>query len=222
MAPDQDAATRDRIITHMNKDHAPELTRYLRHYAALPRRAASGPVLTGLTLETMTIRTADGKEHVVPFDPPMKSYADARRRAVEMDVAAREGLGLGDVDVDEFKPPRGFDVVVFVAVAAYFGCYLALPWQVPGSPLHSFWDAVFPGGAAMQEWVVRRIAVPVLGIHLAEIVLLDRTRLAKYGVRRGSGVWWKWVASCFFEGFPSFGRFDRMVRKKREAMGKTQ
>lgn len=222
MAPDQNAAARDRVITHMNKDHAPELSRYLRHYASLPSRAASGPVLTGLTLENMTIRTADGKSHVVRLDPPMRSYADSRRRAVEMDAAAREGLGLGDVEVDEYAPPRGLDLFIGAFAVSYLGCYLALPWQVPGSALRSFWDAVVPGGAAMQEWAVRKIFLPLLGIHLAEIVLLDRTRLAKYGVERGSGVWWKWAASCLLEGFPSFGRFDRMVREKREAMGKTQ
>ncbi|KAL2111337.1 hypothetical protein VUR80DRAFT_10235 [Thermomyces stellatus] len=220
MAPNTDASTR--IIAHMNKDHRPELSRYLQHFARVPSHRASDPVLTSLSLESMTIRTADGAEHVIPFDPPMKSYAEARKRAVEMDAAAREGLGLGDVDVGEFLPPWGLGLFSFTAVALYIACCLSLPWQVPGSPLYSFWDAVFPGGARMQEWVVRAIRLPVLGIHLLEALHLDRTRLAKYGVRRGSGVWWAWMCSCFIEGFPAFRRFDGLVQQKREAKGKAQ
>ena len=221
MASDSDAK-RNRIISHMNKDHAPELSRYLRHFARLPSHRATDPVLTDLSLSQMTIRTADGTEHAVPFDPPLGSYAEMRKRAVEMDAASREGLGLGDVDVSEYLAPRGLGLIFFIAVGSYFGCCLALPWQVPGSALYAFWDSVFPGGARTQEWLVRAIFLPVVGAHVFEAVWMARTRLAKYGVKRGSGVWWAWTLSCFMEGFPSFQRFDDLVRKKREAKGKSQ
>lgn len=220
MASNTDAATR--IINHMNKDHGPELSRYLQHFARVPSYRAKSPVLTAFSLEKMTIRTADGLEHVVPIDPPMGSYAEARKRAVEMDAAARKGLGLGDVDVQEFTPPRPLGVFITAAVTLYFACYFSLPWQVPGSRLYAFWDAVHPGGAPMQGWLVRTIFPAVVGIHLFEVLLLDRTRLAKYGVRRWSGVWWKWALSCFMEGFPVFSRFDGLVKKKRAAQGKAQ
>lgn len=225
MAPpdnDANAATRARIMAHMNKDHGAELSRYLRHYAGVPARRAENAAMTSLSLESMTIRAADGKEHVVPFVPPMGSYADARRRAVEMDAAAREGLGLGDVEVTEYRRPRGLGLFVFCSVLGYLGCYAALPWQVPGSALHSFWDAVFPGGARTQEWLVRTIFLPVVGIHLFEVLLMERTRLAKFGVRRGSGLWWAWLADCLIEGFPVFQRFDGLVRSLRKAKGKAE
>ena len=220
MASNTDPATR--IITHMNKDHAPELSRYLQHFVRVPRHRATNPVLTALSLENMTIRTPDGTEHVVPFDPPMKSYAEARKRAVEMDAAAREGLGLGDVEVREFTWPQPLGIFIATAVTFYFACYYSLPWQVPGSRMYSFWDSIYPGGAPKQEWLVRKIFFPVVGIHLFEVLLLDKTRLTKYGVRRGSGLWWAWAFSCFMEGFPVFSRFDGLVRKKREAKGKAQ
>src|SRR5690606_11788652 len=128
----------------------------------------------------------------IPLEPPMKSYAEARTRAVEMDLAAREGLGLGDVDIDVFAPPEGFAVFVSGSVLFFFFCYFALPWQVPGSALYTIWDRFFPGGAETHKWFVQKIFLPVIGIHIAEAAWLDRTRLVKYGVRRGSGVWWAW------------------------------
>lgn len=220
MASDTDAATR--VITHMNEDHGPELSRYLQHFARVPLHRAKSAVLTALSLESMTIRTADGTEHVIPFDPPMRSYAETRRRAVEMDAAARKGISQGYVEVQEFTTPRPLGLFTMAAVSFYFACYLALPWQVPGSRLYAFWDAVHPGGAPMQAWLVSRILPPVLGIHLFEVLLLDRTRLAKHGVRRGSGLWWAWAASCFMEGFPVFSRFDGLVKKTRQAKEKAQ
>lgn len=222
MSSDPNAAARARIMNHMNADHTPELSRYLQHFAKVPSSRATGAVMTDITLSAMKLRDSKGETHVVPFEPAMKSFAEARTRAVSMDAAAREGLGLGDVSVTSYTPPRGLALFVFCSVAFYFACYLSLPWQVPGSAQRAFWDAVFPGGAAAQEWVVRAIFIPVLGIHIVEILVLERTRLARFGVRRGSGVWWAWVGSCFFEGYPAFQRFDGMVREARAANGKGQ
>ena len=222
MPSDPDAAARARIINHMNADHAPELSRYLQHFAKVPPSRASGAVMTDISLSSMTLKDAKAETHVVPFEPAMKSFAEARTRAVSMDAAAREGLGLADVSISSYTPPRGFALFVFCAVAFYFACFFSLPWQVPGSPQRAIWDAVFPGGAAAQEWVVRAIFVPVLGIHFVEILVLERTGVAWYGVRWGSGVWWAWVGSCFFEGYPAFQRFDGMVGEARAAKGKGQ
>jgi len=212
-----DAAMRTRIITHMNKDHHRSLSLYLRHFNKLPaRRVSSPPTMKDITVSAMTIQTADGATHTIPFDPPMSSLSEARNRVVEMDKLARASLGLADVDITTYTRPRGFDSFVFGAVVFYFLCFFTLPWAVQGNPIWEFWNVVFPGGAETYRWVVRTIFIPVLGIHLFEMALLERTRLRKYGVERGTRVWWLWMGSCFFEGYPAFKRFDGLVRKKRE------
>jgi predicted CDP-diglyceride synthetase/phosphatidate cytidylyltransferase len=68
-------------------------------------------------------------------------------------------------------------------------------------------------------WLVEAIFVPVVVLHVFETWLLERTKLQKFGVRRGSAVWWKWVVSVFIEGAMAFKRFDLVVAKLR-AQGK--
>jgi len=83
----------------------------------------------------------------------------------------------------------------------------------------SFLDMIrFPFGPVGFKWLVKTIAIPVLGIHVGEMWLLDRSRLAPRGIARGSPNWCMWVGSNFLEGFWAFIRFDRIVEeKKREA-----
>ncbi|PKS11788.1 hypothetical protein jhhlp_001081 [Lomentospora prolificans] len=210
-----EAATRTRIVNHMNKDHQRELANYLRHFCKLPEWRVAQPVMKDISLDNLTIQSTDGATHLIPFDPPMNSFSEARNRVVEMDKTARKALGLADVDITVYAAPRGVDVLVFGAVVFYYVCFFTLPWAVEGSPIWAFWDAVFPGGAGVYRWVVKTIFVPVLGIHLTEMAILHRTRMRPYGIVAGTGVWWKWMGSCFFEGYPSFRRFDRLVAEKR-------
>jgi len=87
--------------------------------------------------------------------------------------------------------------------------------MLPGT----FWyDTVlkwFPGGPETFLWLVKGIQPVVLAIHIGETWLLDRTRLRKYGVLRGSALWWKWVVSCLIEGFGCFQRIDGMIKQKK-------
>lgn len=225
---DAEAAARTRIVNHMNKDHQRELSHYLRHYSKLPAWRARDPVMKDISTESMTIQSADGAAHQIPFDPPMTSLSEARNRVVAMDGEARAGLGLADVDVTVYAAPRGWHAAVFASVVLYYVVYFSKPWEAgtgsASGPLaglaeaqRGFWDAVFPGGVQVMGQVVRAILWPVVAIHLVEISVLDRTRLTPHGVRRWSGVWWLWAGSCFFEGYPSFLRFDQLVAEKRAA-----
>ncbi|GKT87247.1 integral membrane protein [Colletotrichum tofieldiae] len=179
---------RDRITTHMNHDHKRELSFYLRHYAGLSRSAATAPWLKDVTLEGMTIAAGGlgGKEYHVAFDPPLTSWAD------------------------------GFDVVVFGAVAFYFVCWLTLGFVLPGTPIWSFLQTGFPGGPRLYRWLVKAIFLPVLGIHLTECYWFHRTRLQKHGIDFGTGLWWTWIGSLFFEGVCGFRRFDSIVAAKKK------
>ncbi|WQF81937.1 Putative hem oxygenase HugZ-like superfamily [Colletotrichum destructivum] len=215
---------RDRIIAHMNSDHQRELSLYLRHYAGLGHSAAATPWLKDVTLEGMNIAAGGlgGKEYHVAFDPALDSWADVRPAVVEMARVSRRALGLSDVAVTHFAPPQGFDVVVFGSVAFYFVCWLTLGFVLPGTPIWSFLQAVFPGGPRCYRWLVKAIFLPVLAIHLTECYWFHRTRLQRHGIEAGTGLWWTWIGSLFFEGVCGFMRFDAIVAaKKKENEGKS-
>lgn len=217
MAPSEEEM-KARIITHMNTQHTRELSHYLRHYAGLSARAASSsPAITDMSLAGMTITTGSGSgrsTYAVPFSPPLSSWADARPRVIAMDVAAREALGLSDVYITEYATPRGFDYVPFLGVVFYFVCATGLPWVVPGSLPWAVLETVFPGGPEWFRWTVKTIFWPVMGIHIAEAVWVDQSRLQKHGVARWSWLWWAWTSGIFFEGVTAWGRLDRMIAEK--------
>ena len=72
----------------------------------------------------------------------------------------------------------------------------------------------FPGGPKTFLSLVKHLTIPMVGIHITEAYMLDRKRLRKYGVKRGSGLWWTWITSCFVEGFACFQRIDAQVKRK--------
>jgi hypothetical protein len=133
---------------------------------------------------------------------------------------AKEALGVAATEgvvVREYMPPRvPYDLAVFVAVLFYyftFGLVRAGGFAPGGLPALVVETVRFPGGVAGLKWLVNAIFVPVLAIHLVETWLLERTRLQKFGVRRGSRVWWLWVGSVFIEGAMAFKRFDIVVER---------
>lgn len=219
----------------MNRDHQLELSHFLRAFSNCQTSAASPSSAQSLevvhvSLQGMEIRDVKGKQHNIAFDPPLKNLAEARSKMVELDDEARQKLGLGDVTIREFRPARGVDALVFGMVAFYYVCFFTLPYVMSApstsSPIflsiHNFWDLVFPGGIETYAWVVRAIFWLVVAIHVVENVIFARTRLGRYEVPVGSSLWWMWMGTCFFEGVPSFRRFDRLVEdvRAREGRGK--
>jgi len=70
----------------------------------------------------------------------------------------------------------------------------------------------FPGGQEMFLWIQGNAMIPMFVIHFSECYLLQITRLRKYSV--AGTVWWKWIVSCFIEGFGTFQRIDAIVKRK--------
>ncbi|KAF0318662.1 hypothetical protein K4K61_000293 [Colletotrichum sp. SAR11_59] len=209
---------RDRIMSHMNRDHKRELSYYLQHFAGLGRGAASSPWMKDVSFEGMTIAAGGlgGKEYFVAFNPALTSWEEVRPAVVDMARVSREALGYSDITVSHFEASSGFALIVGISVAFYFVCYLTLGFVLPGRPIWGFLQTVFPGGPLFYRWLVKTIFFPVLGIHLTECWWFHRTRLVKHGIEPGSSVWWQWVSSLFFEGYPGFQRFDALVAAKRK------
>ncbi|KAG5663694.1 hypothetical protein KAF25_006279 [Fusarium avenaceum] len=221
MASTDDDARRNRILSHMNKEHTREISYYLRHYTRLSASAASSPTLKDIDLNGMTIKSQDGKDHYVPFTPPLSTWAEVKERIVAMANTARESLGLSDVIVTAYTPPEGFGIFVTGAVLFYFFCAAALPWVQPGTRIWELLNDGFPGGATFFHWLVNAIFWPVIAIHTVECFFFDR-KLQRHGVERFSRQWLLWLANCFFEGFPAFQRLDGIVARKQDKSGKTQ
>ena len=156
--------------------------------------------------------------HTVPIKPPMKSFADARVRLVDMAERAQAKLGLSDIQITQFKGPSGQGLASFLGVGFYFvsAAALALGLLRPGTAAWGVLDRYFPyRGAEGFAWLVRMIFVPVLAIHVTEAWWMAQSRLRRYGVETGSWVWFAWVAETFVEGFPAFQRLDAMVAEER-------
>lgn len=217
MATPADAAAKGRIIKHMNGDHGSSLSLYLQHYCKLSAGASRGAQLEDISFNSLTIKSKHGKTYIIPIEPPMTSWSDARPRVVEMDRVAREALDISPIRITSYIPPTSiFHLTVFGLCIFTFAIFGLTSYNkiVPGT---WFYDTIlpwFPGGPRMFVELARTIAMPVVGLHALEAWYMDKTRLRKYGVDKGSALWWKWIASCFIEGFGCFQRIDADVKKK--------
>lgn len=229
-----DPVSKARTITHMNKDHAQDMSAILRHFAGLTEHDAARAEMLDLDLATMTLRSGSGV-HAVDVTPPMASWSDRRGRLVDMTIEARTALGLDVVEEPghvpgaaaaaergpvRFYPPAGAGLVsstgvlwYFVSAAFYFSGHME-----PGS---AFWQALeavhFPGGPRTYVWLLKAILVPVVACHLFEaLYVMAHNRLAPRGVRVGSMMWLLWVGCTFLEGLPAWQRFDQKVLGKQK------
>ncbi|KAH8601862.1 hypothetical protein B0O99DRAFT_607619 [Bisporella sp. PMI_857] len=211
----QNAAAKARIISHLNKDHQRSLSYYLQHYNSLSSFEARSPVLTDITFDYMTFRTSWGNISSIPLSPPMKAWSEARTRTVEMDRVSRKALGISHISLTEYKLPNSlFQRTIFALCILTVVIFATKQWIVKGTFVYDRILPYWPGGPEWFLWISNVIALPTLILHLGEAFLLDRTRLRKYGVERGSSLWFKWVISCFIEGFGCFVRIDETVKRK--------
>jgi len=219
----KDTAAKERIIKHLNADHQRSLSYYLQHYANVSARTARAPTITDISFSAMTLRTTDGKTHSIPFNPPMKSWSEARTRTVEMDREARAALDISDIRITEYEPPADVLQMAILGICLFtFTMFATRKEIVPGT---WFYDNVlpwYPGGPEWFLWIVKNITFPVVAIHVGEAWYLEKSRLRKHGVEKGSALWWKWISSCFIEGRGTFRRIDRTVKSKRAEADKAK
>jgi hypothetical protein len=211
----KDTAAKAAIIKHLNADHQRSLSYYLQHYNSLSSWEASSPTLTDITFDALTFRTSSGNMSTIPLYPPMTSWSEARMRTVEMDREARAALGISSIRITEYERPKSaLHITIFSLCVLTFVIFTTRQWIVEGMWVYDNVLPWFPGGPEWFLWIAKMIALPVLAIHLSEAYTLDKTRLRRHGVERGSALWWKWISSCFIEGFGCFARIDDTVKRK--------
>lgn len=120
------------------------------------------------------------------------------------------------IQIAEYKPPRGLGVVVFSGVLLNVACFVGLPWLVPSSLPWRLLENGFPGGPTRFQSIIKISFWSLTAIHSLEVIAFDRTRMVRHGVRRWSSLWWKWILTCWVEGFTCWQRIDAMIAAKAE------
>ena len=208
----------------MNADHQFSLILYSRYYSKLPLAHAKTSKLDDITLNHMVIKSSFGR-CMVPFDPPLKSFAEVRERVVAMHQEALKGLDVEDLLVDEYKFPNRWWMWLLMGLTTT--TMITFPFRSQlhpdsGSFISQIWSL---GGLVPQLAKLAYKLSPIVWpltilIHLGEAAHMARGRLTRYQVEMFSGVWWMWVVDNFFEGVGAFFRFDEMVKGMREEKGK--
>ncbi|EKG10996.1 protein of unknown function DUF2470 [Macrophomina phaseolina MS6] len=209
----QEAAAKQRVISHMNADHQDSIVRYAEHYCKLSSFAARKARLADITLGSMCVEAA-GKKYTIPLEPPMQSWREARERLVQMDKDALAGLGRSDITVKQYTRPRGAHAVVFTVCALTYVLVSRRANAQPGSFIYDHVLSYSPGFASFVAQVQPLVLAFLVGIHALETAILAR-RLQRHNVSAFSRLWWQWIASCLIEGFGSLERFGALVQQGR-------
>ncbi|KAL4798050.1 hypothetical protein BDV19DRAFT_35309 [Aspergillus venezuelensis] len=202
------------IISHMNNDHTRSLSLYLRAYLSVSKHGAQAPVLEDIRTTDMVI-SAQGTRYTVPFDPPLKSLSETRGRVVAMHNEALKRLGLSDVKIDRYIPPKGGQWVGFMLCLGVFVVFSRRENMLPGSLVYETMGLKsWPG---FTGWGLKWGGLLWWALALAHgfeaVVLLYWQRLRKYNVEAFSGLWFVWMVLGFVEGFPAWMRVDEEVKK---------
>ncbi|KAI4115842.1 MAG: hypothetical protein LQ345_003639 [Seirophora villosa] len=219
---EKDEAAKERIIKHMNSDHQDSLIRYLEYFCHLSSFSARNATLNNVTLDSLSISTSHGKSHLVPVQPALGTWSDARTRFADLDAQAVQGLGRSNITVKKYTRPTGFMAVVFLAALLTYVFFSKRSNFQPGSII---FDVLLRHVARFARfcYTVQPLVLSLtLAIHLTEATYMARSRLRKHTVPTFSKLWWIWIGSTFIEGAGAFIRIDRIVEdeKARKASAK--
>ncbi|CAI7621613.1 unnamed protein product [Penicillium glandicola] len=210
-------SSKDFIVKHMNADHQESLVLFLQAYCGITSTQAKNAQLEQITTSNLII-TAHGTRYSVPIEPAMKDYSEARGRMVAMHKESLKRLGRSEITLTEYIAPSGIHAVIFGLCLLLFATCFQRNNLHPGSALYE--------SLQLQHvpWLPRFVYIIqpyVVAIHIIECVTLAVTQLKPLNVPVLSGLWWKWMASCFVEGYGSFARIKWSVKEQKAKNGKS-
>lgn len=147
--------------------------------------------------------------------------APSPRPASESKSKSSSSTESATVTVDEYMAPRvPLEASIFAAVLFVFYLFALVQrgWfgdDKGGEAATQLLRRFSPGGLAVFRRVVRFSFWAMAIIHPIEAWWFDRTRLQKFGVRRGGRLWWLWIGSSLVEGGSPMKRFDIVVERLR-------
>ncbi|ELR07701.1 hypothetical protein VC83_03749 [Pseudogymnoascus destructans] len=114
--------------------------------------------------------------------------------------------------VTTYTGPKTFSHRLIGGLILFYSVsYAAKGYIIPGTALYEALQKSWPGGAVHYLWLQEKIVIPVIAIHGVETAIMAY-RLAGAGVGAGSGLWWKWIASCLIEGVGSHQRLSALIK----------
>jgi hypothetical protein len=174
--------------------------------------------MTAVDLTGMTF-IAGSKAHWIPFEPPLKSYRDARERVVAMDKDCLTALGRSDVTINEYVQPSGVYAAGLAICAATFLGFSQRWWFAADQVVASVLGQSFAHFAwTIQPWLLAGLFL----IHGGELAWFIPARLQKHSVNVKTKEFWLWAISEFIGGVFCSTQFDALVERKRAAKAKQQ
>ncbi|MCJ1331794.1 hypothetical protein MMC10_008486 [Thelotrema lepadinum] len=218
--------TKARIISHMNADHAPSLTRYLEAFTPTGPLGSRSPTLTDITLTSLVITSsatpfAKPISHTIPLNPPMSSISEARPRLVELDLLATKKLGRSHSTVSRFTYPTFLGWGIIIGVVSGLVLFTDSSNFTPESVLGRTLFRPVPwarGVCERNNWTLWTV---IFGLHTAETYIL-LGRLRKWNVPLFSGTWWAWVGCQFLEGMTGLKRYQAEAERVERVRGEKE
>jgi hypothetical protein len=225
--PPNPAAIKQRIMDHMNADHADSLDDYLEFYNKITAAPSSARMID-FDLDFIRIEYKDtaGITHssLVKIDPPMGSLGDSRVRLVAM---AEEATGKSFHQPPDVPSPTNVPVVSDIPVKA-------IGWTPPGiggllslaSICFGFWALhhpypLSPEGpvqAYLPAFLVEfgrgyreQLFAGMIGIHVIEAISNARTC---WEAGTSIPILIIWTINAFFEGGPAMLRLNKLVEDR--------
>lgn len=193
-----------------------QIRRYLEAFKKKSFYNVRNARMTDITLDDMKF-DCGGQEHVIAFDPPLKSFREARERVVQVDKEALRALYRSDVTITTYIPPTAnlFHLYNFTqCLLTYLAFSRAANFQ-PGSLLY---DNVLSGlpGVASSCLAIQPFLFPgLIFIHAIETGIMI-AKLDRHGLSPLKGAWWGWAGSAFVEGVTSMWRIDGLIERTRK------
>ncbi|KAF4452097.1 hypothetical protein F53441_5030 [Fusarium austroafricanum] len=119
------------------------------------------------------------------------------------------------VKTSRYERPRGLAALVFGGALFSYICWAGVALVPEESSIWQIFDNISPGTTESFRWIVKTGVPPLMMIHTVEAVAFDLTRLIPYGVPRWGLLWWKWIITCWIEGFTCWKRFASVNTTKK-------
>lgn len=203
-----------RILTHMNKDHQLALYDYLHYYAKVDLDAdhpQTSVELISMDLDNLVLEYTSPDRNLptkslVPIDPPMQDWSEARTTLVRMAHEAAASRGYAAHRITTYEPPSSV-----LSWTVIIGTIANIP-AIRARILEQLPDYVAESGFFQSLNKYPWAFVGTLAVaHLVEAVFLMRPKLNKWRVPMPQKAYW--LASSFAEGFPAMRRFNAIAKK---------
>ncbi|GMG50428.1 unnamed protein product [Ambrosiozyma monospora] len=196
-----------RIITHMNKDHALSLEDYLESYGSIKIT----PLINNIKMESISLDhliltyTDESKPEKVkiPIEPPMADFSEARVKLVEMAKDAATKRGFSVYQINEFDPPKTPLHLAVLGLTLSI-CAGALNNQLLFTVLETGFGISHETSTTVAAYLPSILKL-IGSLHILEFLFVLKPLLDKYRVP--PFVRSVYTISCIFEGIAVIKRF---------------